>query len=243
MQEFLTVPSDVHVYAVLGAHRSGTSWLAGSLQEKGLELGEVNTAARYNEKGNRENERLWRIHEEILRASGGSWRQPPEDVRAPEAAMGELRAFVADMDARFGRWGFKDPRSVLVLGIWRQLVPSGIGRVGIYRHPAAVAASLIAREPDVMDEKASARLWLAYNERLVQEHRRDPFPILRFDVERDRLLRGLDAVARSWALPFHAERSTFFDPGLRHGVDDGADRVPSSCLRCWEYLEANTLEV
>jgi len=31
---------------ILGMHRSGTSCLAGSLQEAGLYLGEVNTAAR-----------------------------------------------------------------------------------------------------------------------------------------------------------------------------------------------------
>lgn len=39
---------------ILGMHRSGTSCLAGSLQEAGLYLGEVNTAAPHNAKGNRE---------------------------------------------------------------------------------------------------------------------------------------------------------------------------------------------
>jgi hypothetical protein len=227
----------LRVYAILGAHRSGTSWLAGSLEEKGLELGEVNTAARYNQKGNRESERLWHIHEEMLRFSGGSWRNPPAHVTPSETALGELRDYIAEMNARYERWGFKDPRSLLVLDIWRELVPEGLGRVGIYRHPVAVADSLVAREPDAMDAEASAQLWLAYNERLVREHQRDPFPILRFDVEPDRLLRGLDAVARSWALPRCDAPSTFFEAGLRHSDADARAAVPASCEACWDYLE------
>ena len=231
------------VHAILGAHRSGTSWLAGSLEEKGLELGEVNTAARYNEKGNRESERLWHVHEDMLRVSGGSWRNPPTHVVASQHALGELRAYIAEMDARYERWGFKDPRSLFVLDVWRELVPEGLGRVGIYRHPVAVASSLVAREPDVMDDESSAQLWLAYNERLVQEHQRDAFPILRFDVDRDRLLRGLDAVAGVWALPHSDAPSTFFESVLRHNDADARARVPASCQRCWDYLEEHTLDV
>ena len=43
---------------VLGMHRSGTSLLTGSLEAAGLHLGEVNNAARYNPKGNKENESI-----------------------------------------------------------------------------------------------------------------------------------------------------------------------------------------
>ena len=41
--------------AILGMHRSGTSCLAGSLQEAGIYLGDVVTSAAHNQKGNREN--------------------------------------------------------------------------------------------------------------------------------------------------------------------------------------------
>ena len=37
--------------AVLGMHRSGTSYLAGSLQEAGLILGDCHTWNKHNEKG------------------------------------------------------------------------------------------------------------------------------------------------------------------------------------------------
>ena len=42
------------VVLVLGMHRSGTSCLAGSLQQAGLELGDVFTSNPFNKKGNRE---------------------------------------------------------------------------------------------------------------------------------------------------------------------------------------------
>jgi len=41
--------------AILGMHRSGTSCLAGSLQELGLYLGEVYDQNPHNPRGNREN--------------------------------------------------------------------------------------------------------------------------------------------------------------------------------------------
>ena len=57
-------------------HRSGTSWLAGSLQEKGLELGEVSTREQHNVKGNRESAVLMAIHDGVLADNDGSWKKP-----------------------------------------------------------------------------------------------------------------------------------------------------------------------
>ena len=68
------------IYAVLGMHRSGTSWLAGSLEERGLALGEVNESAKYNAKGNRENSELQSLHAAVLRDSGGTWRDIPRRI-------------------------------------------------------------------------------------------------------------------------------------------------------------------
>ena len=72
--------SACRVVAVLGMHRSGTSWLAGSLQEQGLELGAVNEQAAHNAKGNRENDEIAALHGAVLRDSGGSWDSPPRRI-------------------------------------------------------------------------------------------------------------------------------------------------------------------
>jgi hypothetical protein len=223
--------SPCRVVAVLGMHRSGTSWLAGSLQDLGLELGAVNEEARYNPKGNRENEVLQALHSAVIRDSGGAWDAPPDRVEWSKAHREQLAAFIADMCRRFALWGFKDPRTLLVLDEWHRQLPQ-LERVGIFRHPGAVAASLAARSP--VPTRLGVRLWQAYNERLVAEHRRGAFPIMRFDGPTTHLPQALEAVARHLELPGQVAAG-FFDPGLvRH--DDAGARVPRSCRRTWDYL-------
>src|SRR6266540_944941 len=70
------------VVAVLGMHRSGTSAVAGTLEEHGVELGPVSKRNRFNPRGNREIRELNRLHDRILDRSGGSWWDPPARIRA-----------------------------------------------------------------------------------------------------------------------------------------------------------------
>ena len=229
------------VYAVLGMHRSGTSWLAGSLQEKGLELGEVNEQATYNPKGNRESGTLAGIHEGVLRDSGGSWRDPPPQrrIRWSPRRLQALRLFIASMNDRYDSWGFKDPRTVLLLEEWRREVPHDLRLVGIYRHPAAVARSLARREPAI-EAHAAETLWKRYNSALVDAHRRSSFPLLRFDVPAERLTAGVEHVARRLGLPRVNEPSTFFDKEFRRADGTGDEHVPLRLRTTWRYLLAHT---
>lgn len=232
------MPPPPRRHAVLGMHRSGTSWLAGSLQEQGLELGEVSTGDPHNAKGNRESKALMALHDAVLAESGGSWKNPPARAAWSDARRAELAAFVASMDRDYAQWGFKDPRALLLWDEWLRVAP-GVARVGIYRHPGAVHRSLAARGGR-FDADRSARLWAAYNDRLVAEHRRSPFPLLRFDGPRDDLFAGLDRVARDWGLP-HADRPcTFFDEALVHAGAEAA-AVPRACRALWDELESRRL--
>lgn len=219
-------------------HRSGTSWLAGSLQEKGLELGEVSTADPHNLKGNRESAVLMALHDAVLADNDGSWKKPTWPNRWTDARRAELASYVAKMNADYPLWGFKDPRALLVLDEWLRQVP-GLVRVGIYRHPLAVHRSLANRNPR-FDEARSVKLWCAYNERLVEDHRRAGYPILRFDVAPDELLRGLDHVAKALGLPRAAESSSFFSKDLVHN-NDAAAAVPRAARALWDALEAARL--
>ena len=227
------------VVAVLGMHRSGTSWLAGSLQELGLEMGEVSTKDPHNQKGNRESPVLMEIHEGVLVDSGGSWKRPPATVAWSAARRAALAAHVADMNARYPNgWGFKDPRALFVLDEWLRQVP-GLARAGIFRHPLAVWRSLAARN-ERFDQGRSVDLWCAYNARLVAEHKRAAFPILRFDVGADELFAGLSRVAKALGLPGADRTSRFFDAELVHN-DEGAEPVPRVCRDLWLYLEAQVV--
>jgi hypothetical protein len=223
------------VVVILGMHRSGTSWLAGSLQERGLELGDVSLSNRHNARGNRENRTLMRLHEGVLTDSGGSWRAPPAELRWSAERRAALREFLADMNSRHGFWGAKDPRSLLLLQAWREEAPQGLMLIGIFRHPAAVHRSLAARDGSVTVEE-SARLWTHYNQRLLDEYERAPFPLLRFDVAESEREAALDAVCRTLGLAAAAGERAFFDAQLVHHTE--SDAVPAVCAEVWSGLLA-----
>ena len=220
-------------------HRSGTSWLAGSLQEKGLELGEVSTREAHNPKGNRESAVVMALHDAVLADNGGSWKRPSWPNRWSEPRRAELAAFIAEMNRDYPLWGFKDPRALLALDEWLRQVPDLV-RVAIYRHPLAVHRSLASRS-DRFDEKRSLGLWTAYNTRLVEELRRSPCALLRFDVPTPELLAGLDRVARDLRLPLADAPSTFFERDLVHSHAGDPEPVPRSCRALWDELESRRL--
>lgn len=197
---------------VLGMHRSGTSFLTGSLQEAGLELGKFSAWNPHNLKGNRENLDVVAFHDELLASRGFAWDNPPgEPLLWTEAEYARARELVAEYDG-VARWGFKDPRTLLVLEGWQQLLPE-LRFVGIFRHPSAVAQSLAARGG--MPTEQAFALWLAYNKRLLQLCRRLRFPLFCFDEDEAALHRKLDEVLVELGLtPPSAER--FFSPELKH---------------------------
>lgn len=224
------------VCAILGMHRSGTSWLAGSLEQLGLALGEVSEADPHNVRGNRESAVLMEIHEGVLRDNGGSWKRPPARVAWSPERRAALAAHIGEMNGRYPLWGFKDPRALLLMDEWRRQVPEGLVRVGIYRHPRAVHRSLASRNARFTPRR-SFRVWRAYNRRLVEEHRREPFPLLRFDVAKESLFAGLVDAAAVVGLDVSGDPSAFFDESLVHNREASAEPVPWRCRTLWGYLE------
>jgi hypothetical protein len=224
------------VLAVLGMHRSGTSWLAGSLEEMGVALGEVSTADPHNQKGNRESPELMALHDAVLRANDGSWKKPPKRYSWSPEQSAALAEYVSRMDTAHPLWGFKDPRALLLFSEWVRRVPH-VERVGIYRHPIAVHGSLNARNPR-FDRGRSLKLWVAYNDALVAEHRRSPFPLLRFDVAPSDVNAGLRTLAGLLDLP--AANASFFDESLVHQNDE-EPKIPWTCRKLWAYLEEQRL--
>ena len=235
-QRASTPPRTATVVAILGMHRSGTSWLAGSLEHLGLHLGEVNTKAQHNAKGNRENAAIREIHESVLRKNRGNWRRPSFPNRWPRRASKALGSRIADMSESSSTWGFKDPRSLLMLEEWHRQV-GGLVRVGIYRHPLSVFRSLHRRHDDFTEDEA-VELWRFYNERLLYEYERDPFPIIRFDVERDRLLADLLRLAHHIGLETSRDPAGFLDESLIHNADAANAPIPERASAVWHALEA-----
>ena len=244
---------------VLGMHRSGTSAFAGVLQELGVRFGWMRrpgderrvTGAHkprrnaFNPRGNRENRELRWLHDELLERAGGSWWQPPGPVSVEDADRAKRDEVLASFEG--DPIAVKDPRLLLVLDLWRDLEPS---LIGVIRNPVAVRESLDRRagkrkpkqrrgrqtpEPTLEGEDWE-RLWCEYNQLMLDEHERAPFPIIDFDRPAE-----LPTQARD-ALRFHgiepSGRSAFFDPDLASeiGVDWRRHALRPQSVELWDRL-------
>jgi hypothetical protein len=212
-------------------HRSGTSCLAGTLEEAGLHLGNVITEAPHNAKGNRENRSIMDLHEELLVHSGGSWDKPPARLSWSNEHRSKRDEIIRSYGDAAG-WGFKCPRTLVTLDFWLEAIPS-LSFVGTFRHPLLVAESLARRNGG--DLGGWLALWRIYNERLVALYDANPFPIVRFDTDPDTYRRSLDTIID--ALGFRpASALTFFEPVLRHHVEPPEAELPGEVTSLYAHL-------
>jgi hypothetical protein len=224
------------VITVLGMHRSGTSCLAGSLEQQGLFLGDVNQSAPFNRRGNRESFDIMHLQADVLEANGGAWDRPPPVVEWLAEHLDRAREILA-AHAEHPVWGFKDPRTLLTLEGWRQLVPD-LQTAGIFRHPLRVAQSLEHRNKFPVE--ASLGLWRDYNERLLRFHGESPFPVVCFDDEPAVLEAKLREAAEMVGLGSAPPDEPFFTDELRNAPADGGE-IPPDVEALYEQLRAIAL--
>lgn len=217
--------------AVIGMHRSGTSCLAGCLQDLGLNLGEVNTEAPHNKKGNREDPRLWVVHDAVLARVGAAWDRPPTEpvVWTPteKAALREVLDHYAEVPRP---WGFKDPRATVLLDGWFEVLPD-LRLAASIRHPSAVAGSL-ARRNDFSTE-TSLGIWTAYNRAVLRWRAATPLAVVDYDA------RDYEARVRTMASDFGLSAEApmpFREDDLNHQPVAGP--APDSVAELWAELKA-----
>ncbi len=164
--------SKLPIVVILGMHRSGTSLIANFMHAIGVDLGQdLIPADQANEAGYWESRRIWQAHEKILKELNCSWRSPPVSLPANwwrKSSIQETKSglveFVRSECKKDKLWGFKDPRTAILLPLWReifdelQLEPLYILSV---RHPGSVAASLARRNRLALAH--SQALWLRTN--------------------------------------------------------------------------------
>jgi GT2 family glycosyltransferase len=171
---------------VAGMHRSGTSLVASVLSALGVDMGERMLAAdRNNRKGYFEDLSFLDLNRRILRSAartddGGhpdwGWTESEaldrDRFRDFEA---EARALAGQRVSSGGPWGWKDPRTTLLLDFWNRQLGDAV-YVLVYRFPWEVAdsmqrlgAEVFLRRPDY-----AWRIWTFYNRHLLDFHRRHP---------------------------------------------------------------------
>jgi tetratricopeptide (TPR) repeat protein len=148
------------VIVVLGMHRSGTSLCARLLRELGVELGAPLAKPGFdNPDGFFEHAEVLRCHQTLLLALGAEWDTSRLVAPIPDAfwtgkiaTEGKQRMaqiVTRQLHAGGGVWGFKDPRTLWFLPLWRQVFAElGVRPVWLMtvRAPGAVAASLFVRD-------------------------------------------------------------------------------------------------
>jgi hypothetical protein len=222
------------ILCVLGMHRSGTSCLTGSLEEAGLHMGDIHTWNPHNLKGNRENQKIVDINDQVLASAGAAWDNPPDTEiswRASDLdAAGELFASYAGQSP----FGFKDPRTLLTLPGWKQLLPH-MRYIGIFRHPLAVARSLSNRSG--MPVEQGLELWYQYNRRLLRQYRESTFPVLCFDDEQEIFQQKLRTILSEMGFDASAWQGEFFDENLRSAHKESEGTLPWKIHRLYRKLQ------
>ena len=195
---------------VLGMHRSGTSALTGMLEEAGVYLGSVSESAPDNLKGNRESSVIMALHNDILQRNGGSWDQPPNNPNWSPVHYALRDSFIKNfVDKKI--WGFKDPRTLLMLGQWLKVLPEA-KLIGIFRHPFAVAHSLYSRSE--MPYEKSLALWVHYNRILLWHCKdRNQMPLIEFTDDGESFSKHSRAVIAQLGLSENGLE--FFDNSLK----------------------------
>ncbi len=172
---------------ITGMHRSGTSLVASYLSSLGIGLGERLLAAdARNPHGYFEDADFRELQGEILTdatpADDGGHRDWgwTENERLDRGRLdlwtGRARALAEARSGRPGLWGWKDPRTSLLLDFWDEILGRQALYVLLYRFPWEVADSMQRVGADVfLDHPEYAyRIWAFYNRHLLDFHRRHP---------------------------------------------------------------------
>lgn len=160
-----------HMILVLGAHRSGTSAVAGTLSHLGVDFSEhLVPPATDNPKGFFEHADIWRLDHSVLESLGSAWDDPlalPPGWRESDAVLAAARQAGSVLQRDFADAplaGIKDPRMCRLVSLWRPwLRAAGFsdGAVLVLRRPAETIASLASRDGLPADQ--AAWVWLRHN--------------------------------------------------------------------------------
>lgn len=127
------------IFIVLGMHKSGTTLVSQILHHSGIDMGDFDEGISYDKGNKYERQSVLKMDQEILGAVDDTVidLHSTRRVGNRQDQLERMRAIVADCEARFPDWGFKEPRSVLVYDMWREVLPEH-RIVAIYRDPVQV---------------------------------------------------------------------------------------------------------
>lgn len=220
---------------ILGVHRSGTSTVARAINLLGAFLGEdrdLMPATRANPEGYWERLDIFNFQERLLTQMKRTW-----DTAAPlpdqwhlsdelRPRREELKRLIASNFAQHPIWAWKDPRTCLLLPLWRLVLDElgiNLGCVFVVRSPLDVANSLKKR--DRIPLHKAFGIWFNHTIAALRDSAGLPTAFLSYD----RLLQSWEPELRKcsatlglpWPAdeePFRETINSFIRPALRHSL-------------------------
>ena len=181
---------------LVGMHRSGTSLLGSLLPQLGVPMpGELIAGDEHNPEGYYERSDITDLQENLLIGLRRWWPSasgcdplPPGwlDAAITRAAAADLRRLLAAEQRRQrGPWAIKDPRSSLLLPLWRQVAADlelPLRLVLSVRDPAEVMVSLLQRDSEsaAMTAQRAQQLWWHHNRQLLLDAGELPLLVLSY---------------------------------------------------------------
>ncbi len=140
---------------VTGMHRSGTTMLTKILKQFGVFMGNM-------VEPNSESILFLKINEHLLKKGRATWYNPSPFLSSIDDNLPYYIIYTKYMIKKYSlvkyssenneidhnkayRWGWKDPRNIITIKIWKELFPQ-LKIINIFRNPLDVANSLRTRE-------------------------------------------------------------------------------------------------
>ena len=181
---------------VVGMHRSGTSLLGNLLHSAGVALpGPLIAGDPHNPEGYFERADITDLQEQLLIALNRWWPSatgmlalPIDWLQRPEtlATAAQLhRLLRIESDQHPGPWSIKDPRSSLLLPLWKkvcQALAIPLRLVLAVRDPAEVVNSLCTRDAEAagMTAKRAELIWWHHNQTVLVESAGLPLQVVSY---------------------------------------------------------------
>lgn len=224
---------------ILGMHRSGTSTVSRAINLLGAYLGEdheLGQAAPDNPEGFWERLDIVTVHDRLLADLRQRWDSaislPEGWHRAPQISLyrEKLRSIVSDAFSGRPLWAWKDPRTCILLPLWRDIladVSAEMAVVYVIRNPADVANSLSKRNNFPIER--SYGIWLNYNLSALKELAGEPLVFISYDNLLDDPENQMRRLAQRLSIPWpadetilKAEVASFLRKDLRHSKSTDA---------------------
>ena len=225
--------------AVVGMHRSGTSMITRMLATCGMQVGpshELLGPSSENPTGYWERRPMVLLDDVVLDRLGLAWDHVPalppagwERDPAFDEPLAEARRIVESFpDDR--AWGWKDPRTSIVLPFWERALDERADLVLCVRNPLDVAASLATRGG--MSPRHAFSLWHAYSHVALELLRERRGVVTHYDAyfhdASAELARTCDAIGLDPTDEQLAEAAGGADRAHRHSARGLADLVRST---------------